>query len=499
MAYGAKGSLHALAKKLGILLRRSRLSERIEATYDYRNEHGSLLFQEVRLHSPRGFRQRRPSGGGWAWDIKGVRRVLFRLPELIAADSSEPVFLPEGERDVENLRARGLTATTSPVGAGKWRAEYSQFLRSRRVVVLLDNDPEGVTHADKVARSLHGIVAEVRVLELPGLPPTGDVTDWFEAGGTEQELLARLVLDLQDTPTVDLSLSGFSEEELGRLLKSFDRREKRERPETFGLDAALEAARAALVAKRGDVWALGDHRLLCGDAADTGDVSRLLDGQKADMAFTDPPYNVAYGDHGGQQRGARRRRIQNDALPSEEWEAFCRAWGRNLLQNVDGALYICMSTREWPTVSRILEDLGGHWSDTIIWHKDRFTLGRADYQRQYEPLWYGWREGVDHHWCGDRDQGDVWTIDRPAQSELHPTMKPLALVERVVENSSRPGDLVLDLFLGSGTTVIAAERTGRVCYGLEIDPDYCHIVVARREAFTGLKAEKLSKKGARSR
>jgi DNA modification methylase len=154
-----------------------------------------------------------------------------------------------------------------------------------------------------------------------------------------------------------------------------------------------------------------------------------------------------------------------------------------------------MSTKEWPLVSRVLEELGGHWSDTIIWAKDRFVLGRADYQRQYEPIWFGWREGASHHWCGARDQGDVWTIPRPAESELHPTMKPLALVERAVENSSRAGDLVLDLFLGSGTSVIAAERTGRICYGMELDPHYCRIVIARWEAFTGLNAEKLSDQG----
>ncbi len=315
------------------------------------------------------------------------------------------------------------------------------------------------------------------------------------SGSWDQELLARLLADLQPSEDLDLTLTGFTEEELAKLLRSLDHREKRERPESFDLDAALEAARAAPVAQRGDLWRLGDHRLLCGDAADTGDVRCLLDVRNAQMAFTDPPYNVAYGDHGGQQRGTRKRRIQNDALPPQEWEAFCRAWARNLLENVDGALYICMSTREWPTVSRILDELGGHWSDTIIWAKDRFVLGRADYQRQYEPIWYGWRDGADHHWCGDRDQGDVWEIERPAESALHPTMKPLALVERAIENSSRPGNVVLDLFLGSGTTLIAAERTGRVCYGLELDPHYCQVVLARWEAFTGLKAELSPKKG----
>jgi len=310
------------------------------------------------------------------------------------------------------------------------------------------------------------------------------------SGEWDQELLARLLADLKPVEEIDLSLSGFSEEELEKLLKSLDARDKKDRVEAFDLDAALEAARAAPRAQRGEVWALGDHRLMCGDACDSGDVARLLDGKKAALAFTDPPYNVSLGDHGGQQRNQRRRHIQNDSLPPGEWEAFVRGWSRNLLASVDGALYICMSTKEWPLVSHVLEEEGGHWSDTIIWAKDRFVLGRADYQRQYEPLWFGWREGAKHHWCGDRDQGDVWRIERPGDSEMHPTTKPLALMERAIENSSEAGDLVLDLFLGSGSTLIAAERTGRACFGLEIDPHYASIVIARWEAFSGQTAKK---------
>ena len=312
------------------------------------------------------------------------------------------------------------------------------------------------------------------------------------SGQWDTELLARMLADLKPVEDIDLSLSGFSEEELGKLLKSLDARDKRSRIESFDLQVAWEEAQRAPGVTCGDLWRLGDHRVMCGDATDSGDVSRLVGAQRANMAFTDPPYNVDLGHHGGASRTGRRRTIANDALPPGEWEAFCRAWAKHLLSYVDGALYICMSTREWPLVSRVLEELGGHWSDTIIWAKDRFVLGRADYQRAYEPLWFGWREGASHHWCGDRDQGDVWTIPRPAESELHPTMKPLELVERAVENSSRAGDLILDLFLGSGTTVVAAERTGRICYGMELDPHYCRIVIARWEAFSGLKAERLS-------
>ena len=305
------------------------------------------------------------------------------------------------------------------------------------------------------------------------------------SGSWDEQLLARLLADLQGSDGLDLTLSGFDEDEVAGLLKRLDAREKRARPETFDLDAALEAARREPRTRRGELWRLGDHRLLCGDATVSGDFDRLLDGRRADMAFTDPPYNVSLGDHGGQRRGARRRLIANDALDPEAWEAFVGAWSRLLVEAVDGAIYVCMSSKEWPLVSRLLAEAGGHWSDTVIWAKDRFVLGRADYQRGYEPIWYGWREGVDHHWCGDRDQSDVWQIARPAEAPLRPVMKPLGLMERAIRNSTREEAVVLDPFLGSGSTLIAAERTGRTCFGLELDPRYCDVILARWESFAG--------------
>ncbi|MDP9236721.1 MAG: site-specific DNA-methyltransferase [Chloroflexota bacterium] len=307
-------------------------------------------------------------------------------------------------------------------------------------------------------------------------------------GGFDDELLARMVAGLKPIEGIDLTLTGFTEGELDKLLKSLDVRGKRDKPEAFDVDAALSAARAATRAKRGELWALGDHRLLVGDATDTTAVQRLLGEKRPSMCFTDPPYNVALGDHGGQQRGQRKRRIQNDAMAPEEWAAFIRGWATNLIDSVDGAIYVCMSTKEWASVSNALADAGGHWSDTVIWRKDRFVMGRADFQRQYEPIWYGWREGSKHHWCGDRDQGDVWEIDRPSDSEMHPTTKPLALVERAINNSSKQGDVVLDLFLGSGTSLIAAERTGRIAYGMELDQHYASVVLARYESFSGKEA-----------
>jgi DNA modification methylase len=311
------------------------------------------------------------------------------------------------------------------------------------------------------------------------------------SGAWDDTLLARLLADLRGKTDLDLSLSGFAEDDVDRLLKRLAGRERRERPERFDLDAALEQATKAPRTAPGEIWGLGPHRVACGDATDPSTIDRLLGGVRPAMAFTDPPYNVSLGDHGGQQREARRRRIQNDALDPTAWEAFCRAWIRVLVDAVDGAIYCAMSSKELPLVSRVFAEEGGHWSDTIIWAKDRFVLGRADYQRAYEPIWYGWREGTAHHWCGARDQGDVWEIARPAEAPLHPVMKPLRLMERAIDNSSREGDVVLDLFLGSGSTLIAAERTGRICFGLELDPRYCDVSLARWEAFTGERAERI--------
>jgi len=310
------------------------------------------------------------------------------------------------------------------------------------------------------------------------------------SGDFDQELLARLLADLAETPEVDLSLSGFEEKEITKMLKSLEGRDKRDRPETLDLDEALRAAYENPRAKRGDVFQLSEHRVMCGDATSPEDVQKLLGDARAHTCFTDPPYNVNLGDHGGKQ-SRKSRRIKNDSMSAEDWETFCRGWAQNLLGNVDGAIYVCMSTKEWASVSHVLFEAGGHWSDTIIWEKDRFVLGRADYQRAYEPVWYGWREGAKRHFAGGRDQSDIWRIERPSDSPLHPTMKPLALIERALENSSRPGDVVLDLFLGSGSTLIAAERTGRTCYGLELDPHYASMVLARWEAFTGKRAEKV--------
>jgi DNA modification methylase len=309
------------------------------------------------------------------------------------------------------------------------------------------------------------------------------------SGSFDQELLARLLKELQEVPDIDLSLSGFEDDELKKLLKSLDAREKKERIENFDLDAAVKAAQSSPVAKMGDIWLLGEHRLACGDSTDREAVQRLMGQAKAAMTFTDPPYNVNYGETMKDKIRGNSNKIINDNL-GDAFEPFLEKACKNMLEFTDGAVYICMSSSELHTLQKAFIAAGGHWATFIIWAKNTFTIGRSDYQRQYEPILYGWREGVSHYWCRDRDQGDVWQVDKPSSSPLHPTMKPLALIERAIQNSSQSGDKVLDTFLGSGSTLIACERTGRICYGMELEPLYVDIARMRWEAFTGEKAQR---------
>jgi len=213
--------------------------------------------------------------------------------------------------------------------------------------------------------------------------------------------------------------------------------------------------------------------LLCGDSTDSGDLGRLLGNTRANLTFTDPPYNVAYGSRGGARATDRKRTIQNDDL-GEDFYDFLRTACENLLSVTDGAVYICMSSSELHTLQRAFVEAGGHWSTFIIWAKRSFTLGRSDYQRQYEPILYGWREGSKHHWCGDRDQGDVWNFDKPAASPLHPTTKPVELAQRAIENRNRePGAKLIAKYLKlERHAEVVAGEAGKVLYRLPNGKEY---------------------------
>jgi DNA modification methylase len=249
-------------------------------------------------------------------------------------------------------------------------------------------------------------------------------------------------------------------------------------------DAVPQSAPA--ICKRGEIYQLGRHRLMCGDSTNGGNVALLMDGKKAAMIHTDPPYNVDYGV--SKKPSHKIRTIENDKQSPEEWEAFCKSLFEIFKCFNDGDIYMWgASSPEGMRMRLWLVESGAHWSATIIWKKQQLVLSPAKYQRMYEPCFYGWFDKSS--FGDDRTQTEVWDINRPLDSKLHPTMKPVELCEKAIINSSKRDDVVMDLFLGSGSTLIACEKSNRICYGMEIDPPYCDVIIKRWEDFTGLKAQ----------
>lgn len=296
----------------------------------------------------------------------------------------------------------------------------------------------------------------------------GEIAEWDDA------MLAEILKDLDPE---DAALAGFGAEELEKLLSEF------EEPTSFLTDPDdVPEVPEEPVTKPGDIWLLGRHRLLCGDSTKSEDVECLMGGQKANMVFTDPPYNV---DYVGKTKDALK--IQNDSMSDADFFQFLLAAYTCMLTHTEsgGAIYVCHADSEGTNFRKALVEAGWLLKQCIIWAKSAFVMGRQDYHWQHEPILYGWAPGAAHHWHGDRKQSTVWNFDRPNRSEDHPTMKPVELVERALENSSGRGDKVLDLFGGSGTTLIACEKNGRSAYLMELDPHYCDVIAHRWEKFTG--------------
>lgn len=279
----------------------------------------------------------------------------------------------------------------------------------------------------------------------------------------------------------DLDLLGFDGAELDEILFS-------DEEATSDEDDAVPETPIEPISKTGDLWKLGDHYVLCGDATVLTDIEKVMQGQLADMVFTDPPYNVDYGNAAKDKMRGKDRKIMNDNL-GEGFEKFLYDSCLNMITICKGGIYICMSSSELHTLHAAFVKAGGKWSTFVIWAKNMFTMGRSDYQRQYEPILYGWKQGNDHYWCGARNEGDVWFVKKPVRNDLHPTMKPVELIERALKNSSKSRDIVMDCFGGSGSTLIACEKLGRQCRMVELDPKYVDVIVKRWEDFTGRKGE----------
>ena len=361
------------------------------------------------------------------------------------------------------------------------RGSLARFGQQKPIVV----DRGGVIVAGngtfEAARSLGWIEIDVVETGLEGLEAaafaiadnrTSDLSEF------DSPALARLLAELQAEEA--LEGVGFEDDEVEELLAGLGEIDEPADVDDQGPGVLPETP----VSRIGDLWTIGEHRLLCGDSTTPEAYTSLLGGERARMCFSDPPWNVAIG-LDGNPRHKQRAGLANDSLSREDFARFLDAFARTVRAHVAGDLYCVLGASEWPTLDRSLRGAGFHWSATIVWVKDLFVLGRSKYHRRYEPIWYGWGTDTKSSFGDRRDLDDVWEIDRPRTSEEHPTMKPIELVTRAIENSSEPHDLVLDPFVGSGTTIVAAEASGRRARGIEIDPHYVDVAVKRWEAATG--------------
>lgn len=216
------------------------------------------------------------------------------------------------------------------------------------------------------------------------------------------------------------------------------------------------------------------HRLLCGDSTDSDQVAKLMNGEKADMVFTDPPYNVNY-------KGSNGLSMENDNKGTEDFYKFLYDAFLNceIILKAGGSIYVAHADLEGLNFRKAFNDVGFKLRSTIIWNKNALVMGRSDYHWKHEPILYGWKSGASHKWNGDRKQTTVWDCHKPSKNEEYPTMKPIELVSIAINNSSFLNDSVLDLFLGSGTTMVTAHQLKRKCYGMELDPQYCQVIIDR--------------------
>jgi DNA modification methylase len=281
--------------------------------------------------------------------------------------------------------------------------------------------------------------------------------------------LAELKLD-----EFDLDLTGFNMDEIDELLA--------EQSEGLTDEDEAPAVPEVAITEPGDLWILGNHRLLCGDSTSIHEVERLMNGQKADLVFTDPPYNVDYEGY-----TEEKLKIQGDKMTPEQFQTFLLAVFSSYVWALkpSGSLYVCHPSSWQREFQEALQRSDFDVRCQIIWAKNTFAWGFGRYKFQHEPIFYCHRRGQSDPWYGDKSQSTLWQEKKPAANRLHPTMKPVELIERALANSSKAGDLVLDLFGGSGSTLIACEKIGRSSRQMELDPKYCDVIVQRWQEFTG--------------
>lgn len=285
--------------------------------------------------------------------------------------------------------------------------------------------------------------------------------------GWDEELL-RVEIEALQAEAFDVSLTGFDEKEITDLFKDTQEEVK---DDDYDLTAALE--KAAFV-KKGDLWVVGRHRLLCGDATNAEDVDKLCEGKRVNLILTDPPYGVSF-------KSASGLTIRNDSMKNEEFYSFLLAAFKNMVSHLEpgGSVYVFHADTEGLNFRRAFIDAGLHLAGCCIWVKNSLVLGRSDYQWQHEPVLYGFLKNGRHQWYSDRKQTTIWNFDKPKRNENHPTSKPLDLLGYPLKNSTQENAIVLDTFGGSGSTLMACELSNRICYTMELDEKYASVILRR--------------------
>ena len=287
------------------------------------------------------------------------------------------------------------------------------------------------------------------------------------SGEWNEQLLADLLVDLQDAQ-FNLDLTGFEAPEIDQLFSKLHNKDIEE--DNFDVDEELKNP---AFSQAGDIWTLGRHRVVCGDSTLPETFKLLMEGKKANLVLTDPPYNVNVEETAG--------KIKNDNMPDADFYNFLFCAFVNMEQNMeqDASIYVFHADTQGLTFRRAFADAGFNLSGCCIWKKNALVLGRSPYQWQHEPCLFGWKKGGKHLWYSDRKQTTIWEYDRPKASKDHPTIKPIALMAYPIKNSTMTNCIVLDPFLGSGSTLIACQETGRICYGVELDEKFCDVIVKR--------------------
>ena len=292
-------------------------------------------------------------------------------------------------------------------------------------------------------------------------------------GQWDEALLADLLLDLQESD-FNLDLTGFEPPEIDDILSNVHDKELSE--DEFDVEEELKKP---TVSRHGDIWQLGKHRVICGDSTKAETYKQLLNDRKANLVVTDPPYNVDVEETAG--------KILNDNMSDGDFYQFLLSMFTQVENHMedDASIYVFHADTEGLNFRKAFKEAGFYLSGCCIWKKNSLVLGRSPYQWQHEPCLYGWKKKGKHQWFSDRKQTTIWEYDRPKSNKDHPTMKPIQLMAYPIQNSSMRGTIVLDPFLGSGSTLIAADQTGRVCYGIELDEKFMDVIVKRYIEVTG--------------